>query len=353
MTVTAASDIVIVGTDAALQAAGLVIEHVETVDAALETDASVYVVGPDVSDPAVLAASLHARRPYAEILVLAPLGAIDDLRHALQLAPGLGGRVRCLNIDDPELAESVHEAAQRVSRRRGHAATLETIHQAGIPARPDSGPLLNYLEQLMDLIPVGVLGLDGAGRIATWNQAAQQILSIPAGQLQGSHLAGLFDTGDLAGIDAVLHGGNRGPSTAHVQVGSADETRHVEIVAARVNAPNGQPGSLVMVRDVTAEVAEREAQQELERLRVLMESAGAAAHEINNPLAGLMGSLELLLDSDSDKERSELANTAFGEAERIRDVVARMARIRAYATRPYLDTQIIDLHRAAPDDPET
>lgn len=338
------------GMDATFEVEDLELRHVEMADAAIESDASVYVVGPLIQNPAALAARLHAHRPHVEILVLADPGGIDNLRRQMQLTPGLGECVRCLEIDGSGLATPLRLAAQRASRRRGHAATLETIHQAGIPARQSAGPLVNYLEQLMELIPVGVLGIDGAGHIATWNRAAHQILAIATEQLQGASLANLFNADRLADIDAVLLGDAVGPSTVQLQMGSVAEPRHVELVAARVTAPNGQPGGLVLVRDVTAEVAERQAQQELDRLRVLMESAGAAAHEINNPLTGLMGSLELLLSSDSEAERREMADLALSEAARIRDVVARMAKIREYATRSYLDTRIIDLRRAAPDE---
>lgn len=88
---------------------------------------------------------------------------------------------------------------------------------------------------------------------------------------------------------------------------------------------------------------------EAERNRVLTQAAGAAAHEINQPLTVMIGTADLLLmglDSDSPHRRS--AETLRREAFRISDIVQKMARIRQYATKPYLEgIDIIDLNAAS------
>lgn len=91
----------------------------------------------------------------------------------------------------------------------------------------------------------------------------------------------------------------------------------------------------------------------LERDRVVAQTAGAAAHEINNPLTGLVGLLDLLdMDSDDPALRQRLGQLR-ALALRIRDVVARMARASRHATREYLPGRhIIDFERAGkPPDP--
>ncbi len=73
------------------------------------------------------------------------------------------------------------------------------------------------------------------------------------------------------------------------------------------------------------DVLERERATELRAVALL---ANAASHEINNPLAALMGSLELLAARlPEGGHEAELVERALGSGERIRDIVHRMNRI--------------------------
>ena len=88
---------------------------------------------------------------------------------------------------------------------------------------------------------------------------------------------------------------------------------------------------------------------EAERNRVLMETAGAAAHEINNPLAVMLGRIELALtkkdiDTETKKDLSEIHNAGM----RISKVVKDMELAWQYSTKPYIKgTDIIDFDSAA------
>ena len=86
-----------------------------------------------------------------------------------------------------------------------------------------------------------------------------------------------------------------------------------------------------------------------EQVRVLAETAGAAAHEINQPLTVLMGKLELLLESIApESEHREVIQQVYGSAERIADIVRNMGDARAYVTKPYIEgIDIIDFGTSA------
>lgn len=73
------------------------------------------------------------------------------------------------------------------------------------------------------------------------------------------------------------------------------------------------------------DVLERERATELRAVALL---ANAASHEINNPLAALMGSLELLAARlPGGGHEAELVERALGPGERIKEIVHRMNRI--------------------------
>lgn len=81
-----------------------------------------------------------------------------------------------------------------------------------------------------------------------------------------------------------------------------------------------------------------------EQMRVLAQTAGAAAHEINQPLTILLGKLELILDrlTDTDPLRQDLTDT-FRAGQRIADIVMRMNTAQRYVTKPYIEgVDIVD-----------
>lgn len=88
----------------------------------------------------------------------------------------------------------------------------------------------------------------------------------------------------------------------------------------------------IAARRIAQEEARRAAEAELARARWLAgigETTIALEHEINNPLSALLGHAELLLmDGElSDDQRTEL-RTVRAQAERIADVVRRLAKLK-------------------------
>lgn len=89
--------------------------------------------------------------------------------------------------------------------------------------------------------------------------------------------------------------------------------------------------------------------KEAERLRVLCETAGAAAHEINQPLTAIVGYADLVLDSlpaDHPKRKDVLKIKNAGMV--IQGIVKQMQNVKTYVTKPYLgDMEIVDFVAAS------
>ena len=82
---------------------------------------------------------------------------------------------------------------------------------------------------------------------------------------------------------------------------------------------------------------------EAERNRVLMQTAGAAAHEINNPLAVMSGQIQLLLTKPLDDDIKEKLQGIRDAGTRVSEIVNKMKSISEYVTKPYTKgTDIID-----------
>jgi two-component system cell cycle response regulator len=72
---------------------------------------------------------------------------------------------------------------------------------------------------------------------------------------------------------------------------------------------------------------------EEERLKVLLQISGATAHELNQPLAALLGNIELMRMRKDNPEK--IIDTIERAGQRMADIVKKTMAIRRYETRPY------------------
>ena len=89
-----------------------------------------------------------------------------------------------------------------------------------------------------------------------------------------------------------------------------------------------------------------------EGARVLIETAGAAAHEINQPLTAIIGTVELMIMSKTlgkaDQQRLE---TIHRSGLLISTIVKKMGKLRAYVTKPYVGKlRIVDFNASTEED---
>ena len=88
---------------------------------------------------------------------------------------------------------------------------------------------------------------------------------------------------------------------------------------------------------------------EADRLKTLLEIAGGAAHEINQPLTAILGYSEMAMDVlGEDHAASSYQKHIIQASMRISEILKRMQAIREYRTRPYADGhQIVDFEKSS------
>ena len=87
-----------------------------------------------------------------------------------------------------------------------------------------------------------------------------------------------------------------------------------------------------------------------EKQAVAVELAGAAAHELNQPLTSVMGYAQVLMRKlGADNAHLPMVKTILEEAERMAAIVRKLGSLTRYETKSYVGgAQIIDLDRSAP-----
>ncbi len=85
-----------------------------------------------------------------------------------------------------------------------------------------------------------------------------------------------------------------------------------------------------------------------EKFKGVLELAGAACHELNQPLQILSGHIKLMqLKSDGDHGRKEKLEIIDEQIERMTEITRRLQNLTSYETKGYLDSKIIDIYKAS------
>ncbi len=222
-----------------------------------------------------------------------------------------------------------------------------------------------FLERLIDSTVDAIVAADMRGIVILFNQGAERLYGYRADEVIGKlPVWALYDEGVPRQIMRMLR------STSHGGVGHLEQTRR-EIRAkggalvpvnmtASIIYENGREVATVGIfsdlRDrIRIEQRLLQAQEKLqitEKQALVAELAGAAAHELNQPLTSILGYAQLIQrQSPADAQHLRAVGVIREQAERMADIVKKIGRITKYETMPYVGgASILDLDRSTAGD---
>ena len=158
--------------------------------------------------------------------------------------------------------------------------------------------------RVVDSLFSGLVTLDARGRITSANPAAAQILRRPVAV--GEPMAALFPGADA--LDEALRGTHRFEIPMTTPQG---EPRILGGQVAPLKDEEGgeTPGHLLLFQDLTEFKAMEERTRVAERLAAVGQLSAGLAHELRNPLASIMGCVQLMKD---DRQPPELKKRLVG-----------------------------------------
>lgn len=221
-----------------------------------------------------------------------------------------------------------------------------------------------FLEALVQACPDGIVACDLSGKIILFNDSAARMLGILAAEaLDRGDARTLYADGEASRMMNLLRAA-RAQGRGHISAVRTElrtaqgEPVPVELSAAFIcegRRPVATFGILKDLRD-HIEVEERleQAQMRLaqgEKQALIAELAGAAAHELNQPLTSLLACADLLVRKiPADAPGHDLARTMSEQVERMADIIRKVGKITKYETKSYVGGQrIVDLDRASAD----
>ncbi|MGC4118306.1 MAG: PAS domain S-box protein [Myxococcales bacterium] len=218
------------------------------------------------------------------------------------------------------------------------------------------------MEKLINSSVDAIVAADMSGTIILFNQSAERTLGWKAQDVIGkASLEVIYPEGMSEKVMELLRSEEFGGIGRLEPTRTELKAKDGEVVPVLLSAaliyegetPVASVGIFSDLRERTrleAKLTQAQARlQEAEKQAVIVELAGTAAHELNQPLTSVMGYAELLKRKLKEEDPAwKPVDIIYREAERMAEIVRKIGRITRYETKAYVgNTKIVDLDRAA------
>lgn len=229
---------------------------------------------------------------------------------------------------EAELAQAVaNQAAITIENARLFSESQRLLNQTGKQAA--------QLQQIMDLVPDGIVMLDETQRIVLSNQAATNYLA----QLSDARVGDiLLQLGNVP-LDELLDSGIAKPSWH--EIAAVEPSGIFEVSSKPLDTSVENPDWLLIIRNVTDERKEEGYLRTQERLATVGQLAAGIAHDFNNIMTVISLYTQLVLQTPniSTKDEQRL-NTIQLQAERASQLIRQ---ILDFSRQSVVDRRPVDL----------
>jgi two-component system, NtrC family, sensor kinase len=205
-----------------------------------------------------------------------------------------------LTSDDVELLESIAGYV-------GIAVQNSRLYQSLEQKAEQVERLKDFSENIVGSLNVGVMALDLAGRVDSWNPQLEKLTGIPRDHALGQSVGTVLPAGLVAELEARAGNGHGGEIYKFPLVNRAGQGLIVNVSVTPLEDKQGaELGRLVILDDITERIQLEQQLLQTEKLTSLGLLAAGVAHEVNTPLAVISNYIQMLakqLPGDDSRQK--------------------------------------------------
>ena len=234
---------------------------------------------------------------------------------------------------------------------RKHIAELEVlVEKRHSKAEEKLKAAREYAQNIIDSSNDMIISVDNDRRIVEFNRAAEENFGYRKEEVLGKHVNMLYkdpEDGNM-GSRKVRDSGKMVSEIINIR---KDGTTFPAFLSATMlkNAEGEVIGVMGISRDTTDRKRAEEERLQRERLEGVLELAGAACHELNQPMQTISLHLELLMvEAPDDSHLRKRLRIIEKQIARMSEITGKLRKITKYETREYVGgIKIIDIDKSS------
>ncbi len=223
-----------------------------------------------------------------------------------------------------KMGDHISTILEHLDAVRTHEMPKEILGRESLYGRQITKELLaskNHFEATLNNISEGILELTAELKIIYANPSAVSIFGIPEETLLSKDFTKLFPKKHQKKIKGLLKFQKETHQT--VTHDAPFKINNNQIMLNIIPIKNDEHKSfLIILKDITSQKQMEAQLQHAQRMEAIGTLAAGVAHEINNPISGIIGYAEILRDSSQKQTpENDILNRIIKEADRIADIV--------------------------------
>ncbi|PYT35976.1 MAG: hypothetical protein DMF52_08910 [Acidobacteria bacterium] len=179
------------------------------------------------------------------------------------------------------------------------------------------------LQKILDQFPDLIYTTDMEGRFTEFSRGGETMLGLRRSEVLGTNCLDLYPETEARGRIQKLLGDSQPLQGVETTIRTRDgSARDVLVAASPLRDEAGAPyGTVGIIKDITDLKAARRSLQVSEKLSAMGELVSGVAHELNNPLTGVLGYAQLLMGGQMDARQRKSVERIFESALRCQKIV--------------------------------